>query len=48
MNKMSALVLGGIVVTSVALVFKKSKETQEECQKAEIMLQRLIEEIDFS
>lgn len=48
MNKMSALVLGGIVVASVALVFKKSKETQEECQKAEIMLQRLIEEIDFS
>ena len=27
---------------------KKSKETQEECQKAEIMLQKLIEEIDFS
>ena len=48
MNKMSAFVLGGIVVASVALVFKKSKETQEECQKAEIMLQRLIEEIDFS
>ena len=48
MNKMSAIVLGGIVVSSVILVLKKSKETQEKCQNAEILLQRLIEEIDFS
>lgn len=48
MNKMSAVVLGVIVTASIVLVFKKSKESQEECQKAESLLKRLIEEIDFS
>ncbi len=48
MNKMSAVVLGVIVTASIVLVFKKSKESQEECQKAEFLLKRLIDEIDFS
>ncbi len=48
MNKMSAVVLGVIVTASIVLVFKKSKESQEECQKAESLLKRLIKEIDFS
>ena len=48
MNKMSAVVLGLIVTASIILVFKKSKESVEECQKAETLLKRLIEEIDFS
>ena len=48
MSMMSAVVLGLIVTASVVLVFKKSKETQEECQKAETLLKRLIEQIDFS
>ena len=48
MNIMSAGVLGLIVTASVVLVFKKSKENKEDCQKAETLLKRLIEEIDFS
>ena len=48
MSMMSAVVLGLIVTASVVLVFKKPKETQEECQKAETLLKRLIEQIDFS
>lgn len=48
MNILSAGVLGAIVCASIFLVFKKSKETQEECNKAEILLKRLIDKIDFS
>ncbi len=48
MNKMSAVVLGLIVTASIILVFKKSKESMEECQKAEVLLKSLIEQIDFS
>lgn len=48
MSMMSAVVLGLIVTASVVLVFKKPKETQQECQKAEVLLKSLIEQIDFS
>lgn len=48
MNKMSAVVLGLIVTASIILVFKKSKESVEECQKAEILLKNLISDINFS
>ena len=48
MNKMSAVVLGLIVTASIILVFKKSKESVEECQKAEILLKKLISDINFS
>lgn len=48
MNKMSAIVLGIIVTASIALVFKKSKETKSECEKAEMLLESLISDIDFS
>lgn len=48
MSIMSASVLGLVVTASVVLVFKKSKESKEECEKAETLLKRLIEEIDFS
>lgn len=48
MSLMSAVVLGLIVAASVILVFKKSKESQEECKKADALLQILIDKIDFS
>ena len=48
MSIFSAGVLGAIVLVSVALVFKRSKESQEECQKAENLFKNLISDIDFS
>lgn len=48
MSIFSAGVLGAIVVASIALVFKKSKESQEECQKAENLFKNLVSDIDFS
>lgn len=48
MSIFSAGVLGAIVVSSIVLVFKKSKESQEECQKAEFLFKNLISEINFS
>ena len=48
MSLFSSLILSAVVLASVALVFKKSKENKEDCQKAETLLKRLIEEIDFS
>lgn len=45
MSIFSAGVLGAIVVASVALVFKKSKETKEECQKAEELFINLVSEM---
>lgn len=48
MSIFSAGVLGAVVVASVGLVFKKSKEPQEECQKAEILFKNLISDINFS
>lgn len=48
MNIVSAGVLGVVVIASATLVFKKSKENKEECEKAEPLLKSLIDEIDFS
>ncbi len=48
MNVFSAGVLGIIVAASIVLVFKKSKESKEECQKAENLFKNLISDIDFS
>ena len=48
MSIFSAGVLGVIVVASVVLVLKKSKETKEECLKAEKLFKNLISDIDFS
>lgn len=48
MNIISSGVLGAVVVGSIALVFKKSKETQEECEKAEELFKKLVSEINFS
>ena len=42
MSSFSAGVLGGLIALSVVTVFKKGRETQEECQKAEEMLLNLI------
>lgn len=48
MNIFSAGVLGVIVVASATLVFKKSKETQKECEKVENLFKNLISDINFS
>lgn len=48
MNVFSAGILGIIIVASVGLVFKKSKETQKECEKAENLFKNLISDINFS
>lgn len=47
MSVFSAGVLGIIVTASVVLVFKKSKETFEECKKAEILFKEFISDIEF-
>ena len=48
MSIFSAGVLGAIVVASIILVLKKSKESKEECLKAEKLFKNLISDIDFS
>lgn len=45
MTALSAGVLGVIIAATVVLVFKKSKESAEECKKAEILLKNLIAEM---
>lgn len=45
MNVFSAGVLGVLVASSVILVFKRGKETQEECLKADELLLNLIKEM---
>ena len=45
MNAFSAGVLGVLIAASVILVFKKGKETLEECLKVENLLLNLIKEI---
>ena len=45
MNAFSAGVLGVLIASSVILVFKKGKETQEDCLKAEKLLLNLIKEM---
>ncbi len=41
MSLFSAGTLGLIIVSSIALILKKSKETQEECKKTEVFLKKL-------
>lgn len=48
MSVFSAGFLGLIIVASVGLVFKKSKESKEECKKAENLFKNLISDINFS
>lgn len=48
MSVFSAGFLGLIIVASVGLVFKKSKETKEKCKKAENLFKNLISDINFS
>lgn len=45
MSKFSAAFLSGLICLSVALVFKKAKESAEECKKAEILFKKLVSEI---
>ncbi len=45
MQKFSAMVMSVIIALSSALVFKKSKETQEECAKAEKLFINLVDEL---
>lgn len=44
-SAMSSGVLGVIIISTVLLVFKKSKETAEECLKGEDLLKKLISEL---
>ena len=48
MTLFSALTLSAIVLASIVLVFKKSKETAKECQKVEVLFEKLLSNIDFS
>ena len=45
MQKTSTMVMSAIIALSSVLVFKKSRETKEECDKAEILFKKLINEI---
>ena len=45
MQKTSTMVMSAIIALSSVLVFKKSRETKEECEKAEVLFKKLIDEI---
>ncbi len=45
LSKFSAAFLSGLISLSVMLVFKKSKESATECEKAEILFKKLVLEI---
>lgn len=45
MNIFTSGVLGVVVFASVFLVFKKSKESAEECKKAEALFKKLVSEL---
>lgn len=45
MTSLSAGVLGVIITATVALVFKKPKESEDKCKKAEELLKKLIAEM---
>ena len=45
MTKASAATLSGLICLSVILVFKKAKESADECKKAEILFKNLVSEI---
>ncbi len=45
MGMTSASVLGALVALSTTLVFKKAKESAEECTKAEVLFEKIIEEM---
>ena len=45
MQKMSSIVMSVIIALSSVLVFKKSRETKEEFEKAEILFKKIIDEI---
>ena len=47
MSSFSAITLGIIVLASLALVFKKSKESKEECAKGEVLIKNIISELIF-
>ncbi len=42
----SAAVLSVLIIISVALVFKKAKETPEECKKAEELFKKIVSEME--
>ena len=45
MQKTTSMVMSAIIALSSVLVFKKAKETQDECAKAEILFKKLLDEI---
>lgn len=42
MEKFSAMFMSGLIALSTMLVFKKAKESEEECKKAERLFEKLI------
>lgn len=45
MQKTTSMVMSAIIALSSVLVFKKAKETQDECAKAESLFKKLLDEI---
>lgn len=46
MQKITTMGMSIIIALSSILVFKKSKETREECEKAEVLFKKLLNEIE--
>ncbi len=46
MQKITTMGMSIIIALSSILVFKKSKETQKECEKAEVLFKKLLNEIE--
>ena len=46
MSSTSAIILSGILIASVALVFKRVKESEEKCKNAEPLLEKLIKDLE--
>lgn len=46
MQQSSAMIMSGVILLSSVLVFKKAKETQEECSMAEELFKKLLLELE--
>lgn len=46
MSSASAILLSSLLVASIALVFKKTNESEEKCKNAEIFIENLLKELE--